>query len=93
MEDDCYCAPRHSSGSRTLAQSSVLDNSKLIKHPDIDKLEETMEELTKLEFVERQNVEHDLREFQRNRRKLVFDVVSLQVSKNRRSLLDGGKKL
>lgn len=53
----------------------------VIFNRDIEKLEETMEELTKLEFVERQNVERDLREFQRNRRKLVFDVISLQVSK------------
>lgn len=63
-----------------------------VKTPDNTKFGAAMEELSKLEFVEMQNVEDDLRDFQLKRRKLVFNVAALNLSKSKKSVKNSVSK-
>ncbi|XP_030759218.1 uncharacterized protein LOC115891800 [Sitophilus oryzae] len=76
-----------------ILDQTIRGDSTILRAPQPERLEETLDELNKLEYIERQNVEDDLREFQKNRRKLVFNVVSLQLSKTKKSLHKAAKKL
>ncbi|ERL92808.1 hypothetical protein D910_10116 [Dendroctonus ponderosae] len=63
------------------------------RSPDFAKLGATMEELSKLEFVEMQNIEEDLRDFQLKRRKLVFNIASINLSKAKKSIKKAVSKM
>lgn len=66
-------------GDRTLTAA-------VVRSPDFTKFGSTMEELSKLEFVEMQNIEEDLRNFHMKRRKLVFNIASINLSKAKKSI-------
>lgn len=63
------------------------------RSPDFARLGTTMEELSKLEFVEMQNIEEDLRDFQLKRRKLVFNIASINLSKAKKSIKKAVSKM
>ncbi|XP_050302451.1 uncharacterized protein LOC126740463 [Anthonomus grandis grandis] len=81
---------RNRAGDKTLtpgsANKTATNTSQITtcKEPDYAKYGTAMEELSKLEFVEMQNIEDDLRDFHIKRRKLVFNITSLNLSKARR---------
>lgn len=73
-------------GDRTLTAG-------VVRSPDFTKFGSTMEELSKLEFVEMQNIEEDLRNFHMKRRKLVFNIASINLSKAKKSIKKAVSKM
>lgn len=73
-------------GDRTLTAA-------VVRSPDFTKFGSTMEELSKLEFVEMQNIEEDLRNFHMKRRKLVFNIASINLSKAKKSIKKAVSKM
>ncbi|CAG9769739.1 unnamed protein product [Ceutorhynchus assimilis] len=86
------------SADRTLTEHSSMRSKSAtenvsLRSPEASKFEKTMEELTRLEFVEMQNVEDDLREFHAKRRKLIFSIRLLNGSKARKMVKKVANKM